>query len=132
MAAHWPHVGPGASQVERDFARAWLATPKVVFSSTLESVAWNSRLVRGGDDAVEAEVRRLKAGDGPEMEVGGAALAASMTRMGLIDEYRLFVHPVIVGGGTPYLPPLPDRVPLRLAESRTFGSGVVYLGYRRD
>jgi dihydrofolate reductase len=81
-----------------------------------------------GDAA--AEVARLKAQDGGELSVGGAGLAATFVESGLVDEYRLFVNPVIVGGGTPFFPPLEDRIGLDLVETRTFGSRVVYLRYR--
>ena len=119
---------PEASELEREFARIWKATPQVVFSTTLESVSDRARLVREG--AVE-EVARLKAeGDG-EMEVGGAGLAASLVRAGLVDELRPFVAPVVLGGGTPFLPPLEKRLRLELLETRTFSaSQVVSLRYR--
>src|SRR5690606_36369496 len=122
MAEYWPHLPDDASPVERDFAELWTTKPKVVFSRTLDEVHWNSRLVR--DDAVE-EVRRLKAeGDGL-LEVGGANLAASLIPHGLIDEYQLFVSPVVLGGGTPLFPPLDERLKLRLAETRQFATAVM-------
>lgn len=65
------------------------------------------------------------------MSVGGAGLASTLTKLGLIDEYRLFVSPVVLGGGTPYFPPLDERINLELVESKTFGSRVVYVRYRR-
>jgi len=74
-------------------------------------------------------VARLKARPGFDMDVGGPTLASTLMRLGLIDEYRLFVHPVILGAGTPFFPALEDRVALRLLETRTFGSGVVYVRY---
>ena len=64
------------------------------------------------------------------MDVGGPTTASTFMRLGLIDEYRLFVHPVILGAGTPFFPALDDRVALKLLETRTFGSGVVYLRYK--
>ena len=97
-----------------------------MFSRTLDRVEWNSRLVR--DDAV-AEVARLKAEPGFDMDVGGPTIASALMRAGLIDEYRLFVQPVILGAGRPFFPALEDRIGLRLLETRTFGSGVVYLRY---
>jgi dihydrofolate reductase len=119
---------PSAPEHELEFARIWKETPKAVFSTTLERVEGNSRLVR--DDVVE-EVRRLKQQPGKDIAVGGAGLASTFIPLGLIDEYRPFVHPVVLGGGTPYLPPLDERINLRLVETRTFGMGVVYLRYER-
>jgi dihydrofolate reductase len=115
--------------LELEFARIWKAIPKVVFSRTLTSVAGNARLA--GDD-VAAEVARVKAQPGDSVvSVGGAGLAATLIKLDLIDEYRLFVHPVILGSGTPYLPPLRQRLSLDLLETRAFGSRVVYLRYQR-
>ncbi|APU15148.1 MULTISPECIES: dihydrofolate reductase family protein [Actinoalloteichus] len=131
MAGYWPSVvdDPTASSQEADFARIWLATPKVVFSRTLEKVEHNSTLVR---DDLAGEVARLKALPGGDMDLGGAGIAASFLREDLIDEFRLFVHPVILGGGTPYFPTLPAPLSLQLADTRVFGSGVVFLRYRRS
>jgi dihydrofolate reductase len=128
MADYWPTAesDPATSPAMLEFARIWKEKPKIVFSRTLEQVDWNSRLVR--DDAAE-EVARLKAQPGFEMDVGGPTLAATLLRAGLIDEIRLFVQPVILGAGTPFFPALDDRIGLKLLETRTFGSGVVYLRY---
>jgi dihydrofolate reductase len=82
------------------------------------------------EGAVE-EVARLKAEPGDDLAVGGAGLAATFMRAGLIDEYRLFVNPVVLGAGTPFFPPLEERINLDLVETRTFGSRVVYLRYAR-
>lgn len=125
MASYWPHVPATAPPIERDFARLWTGKPKVVFSRTLTEVGWNSTLVRA--DAVE-EVRRLKAGGDGVMEVGGASLAASLIPHGLIDEYQVFVSPILLGGGTPMFPSLDRRIGLRCVETRRFGS-VVMLRY---
>ena len=115
--------------LEREFARVWRATPKVVFSATLTSVRGNARLA-GGD--VAGEIAKLKAEPGEGVvAVGGAGFAATLAELDLIDEYRLFVSPVLLGGGTPFFPPLPKRLALELTETRTFGSGVVYSCYRR-
>ncbi len=132
MARDWPSVetDPSMPGYTVEFARIWKAMPKVVFSKTLERVEWNSRLVRGDD--IAAEVARLKAQPGQDIAVGGATLASTFIRLGLVDEYRLFVHPVIVGGGTPYFPALDAPLTLKLVETRTFGSGVVYLRYERQ
>jgi dihydrofolate reductase len=119
---------PAAAQVELEFARIWQALPKVVFSKTLDRVEGNARLVR---DGVVEEVARLKAERGRDLAVGGAGLAGSLIEAGLVDEFRLFVSPVVLGAGTPFLPVLDERIDLELVETRTFGSPVVYLRYRR-
>jgi dihydrofolate reductase len=113
---------------ELEFARIWKEMPKIVFSNSLERVEGNSRLVR---DGVAEEVTKLKAQPGKDLAVGGAGLAATCAKLGLIDEYRLFVSPVVLGGGTPFFPPMDERIDLDLVETRTFGSRVVYLRYRR-
>ena len=104
----------------------WRAKPIFVFSSTLESVGPNSRLVRGDIGDELAAIRTEFDGD---LNVGGATLAASFLRRGLVDEFRLVVHPVILGAGTPYLPPLDERLRLRLTDTHRFASGVTYLAY---
>ena len=115
-----------AEQVE--FAQTWKALPKVVFSTTLQSVVGNTRLAR---DAVGEEISRLKERPGKDIAVGGAGLARACMELGLIDEWRLFVSPVLLGVGTPYFPTLDERINLELVETKTFGSRVVYLRYRR-
>jgi dihydrofolate reductase len=119
---------PSAVEHELEFARIWKSIPKVVFSKRLEAVEGNARLLA---DGVAEEVGRLKGEPGLDLAVGGAGLAATCTALGLIDEYRLFVSPVTLGGGTPYFPALEERIQLELLETRTFGSRVVYLRYRR-
>jgi dihydrofolate reductase len=119
---------PSAPEHVLEFARIWKDTPKVVFSTTLEKVEGNARLVR---DNVAEEVARLKEEPGKDLAVGGAGLASTCMKLGLIDEHRLFVSPVVLGGGTPYFPALDERINLELVETRTFGSRVVYLRYRR-
>jgi dihydrofolate reductase len=121
------HDDPALPPTELEFARIWQALPKIVFSTTLEHVVGNARLVRGD---VAAEVARLKAAPGKDLAVGGAGLAASLARLGLIDEYGLFVNPVVLGGGTPYFPALDAPIDLELVEARTFAERVVYLRYR--
>ena len=127
---YWETVDqdPTAGEIALEFARIWNALPKVVFSRSLDTVEGNARLVR--DDLAE-EVARLKSEPGKDLGAGGATLAASLTRHGLIDEYRMFVRPVVLGAGTPYFPPLAQRIDLELLETRTFGSRVVYLRYAR-
>jgi dihydrofolate reductase len=119
---------PAATDYELEFARIWNAQPKLVFSKTLKTVEGNARLATG---SVAEEVAALKEQPGKDLSVGGAGLAATFTKLGLIDEYRLFVRPVVLGGGTPYFPPLDERVKLQLIETQTFGSSVVYVRYRR-
>ena len=119
---------PAAPENELEFARIWKDTPKIVFSKTLEEVEGNARLVR---DSVGEEVAKLKEQPGKNLAVGGAGLASTLMKLGLIDEYRLFVSPVVLGGGTPYFPALDERIDLELVETRTFGSRVVYVRYER-
>jgi dihydrofolate reductase len=128
MAAYWPTAGsdPAATDTERDFARVWLATPKIVFSTSLGSVEWNSRLVSGDVGERLAELRSEFPGD---MEVAGPDLAARFVARGLVDAYELLVHPVILGAGMPFFPTLTGPIRLRLLGTRTFGSGVVLLRY---
>jgi dihydrofolate reductase len=129
MAAHWPTAAsqPDVTPVELEFAQIWNAKPKIVFSSTLESVSWNSRLVRG--DAV-AELGRIREEFQGDLGIAGATLAGDFVRRGLVDEYGLVVHPVILGAGTPFFPSLPQPLDLELFETHPFSSGVIYLGYR--
>ena len=119
---------PSLPEVEREFAGIWQALPKVVFSRTLKTVEGSARLAGSG---VGEEVAALKAQPGQDLAVGGAALAAECIRLGLVDEYRLFVSPVVLGAGTPFFPPLQERIALELVETRTFASRVVYLRYGR-
>ncbi len=119
---------PSAGEVTLDFARIWQSLPKIVFSTTLDKVEGNSRLATEG---VAEEVAKLKEQPGKDLAVGGAGLAAEFTRLGLIDEYLLFVSPVVLGGGTPYFPPLDDRIKLELLETRTFEAPVAFSRYRR-
>ena len=119
---------PSATDYELEFARIWKELPKIVFSTTLEEVEGNARLVREG---VADEIARLKGQPGKDLAVGGPGLAATFIRLGVVDEYRLFVSPVVLGGGTPYFPVLEERIDLALAETRTFSSRVAYLRYLR-
>ena len=128
MSAYWPTAdeAPDATPFIVDFAHAWRDMPKVVFSRTLESVDWNSRLERG--DPVEV-VRKLKAETDGTLELAGATLAAPIVQAGLVDEYRLVLSPTAVGGGTPFFPTLSSWMSLRLLENRTFPGGTVLLRY---
>jgi dihydrofolate reductase len=129
MAAFWPTAdeNPSAPKVEIEYARIWKSMPKIVFSTTLDKIGWNSRLI---SENIAGEVSKLKEGPGKEMSVGGAGIASTFMQLGLIDEYRLYVHPVVLGGGKPFFPPLRDRIDLQLIETRKFGSGVVLLRYQ--
>jgi dihydrofolate reductase len=130
LVAYWPtgDQDPDATPAMRDFARIWRDKPKVVFSTTLEGVEWNSRLVRG--DVVQ-EVRRLKQLPDNDMDAGGPTLASSLIEADLVDEFRMYVNPVVLGAGIPYFPRPSRRLELRLLESRRFGGDVVYLRYER-
>jgi dihydrofolate reductase len=110
------------------FAHVWCAIPKVVFSRTLDSVQGNARLAEAS--VAEEAAAALDATD-KDVAIGGAGLAAAAVELGLVDELRLFRYPVVVGGGTPFLPPVTEDVPLDLIETRTFGSRVIYERYRR-
>lgn len=126
---YWETAEEGPLAAEHvKFAQTWKALPKVVFSTTLQSVVGNTRLVR---DGVGEEVSRLKEQPGKDIAVGGAGLARACMKPDLIDEWRLFVSPVVLGGGTPYFPTLDERINLELVETKTFGSRVVYLRCRR-
>jgi dihydrofolate reductase len=128
MSSHWPTADqqPGATPAEIEYARRWRDMPKVVFSSTISTVDWNARLVSG--DAVP-EIARLKAEDGGPMDIAGATLAAAAMRAGLIDEYVVVTHPVLVGGGTPFFTTLDTWVKLTLVETRTFPNGAILTRY---
>ena len=109
-------------------AALWKPLPKVVFSTTLSAVQGNARLASGG---LAEEIGRLRAeqGDG-DIAIGGATLASEVAALGLIDEYRVMVYSVLVGGGIPFFPRDERRVDLELVETRTFSSKVAYLRYR--
>ena len=110
------------------FADVWCAIPKVVFSRTLDSVQGNARLAEAS--VAEEAAAALDATD-KDVGIGGAGLAAAAIELGLVDELRMFRYPVVVGGGTPFLPPVTEDVPLDLIETRTFGSRVIYERYGR-
>jgi dihydrofolate reductase len=128
MSAYWPTAekDPSATPAMLEFARIWNAKPKIVFSTTLSEVRWNSELVRGD---VGDELQKIRTRYSGDIEVGGATLARSFIERGLVDEFRMVVHPVVLGGGTPYFPRLEQPIGLRLVETRQFESGHVYLRY---
>jgi dihydrofolate reductase len=110
------------------FADVWCALPKIVFSRTLDSVQGNARLA---ERSVAEEVAAALAATDKDVSIGGAGLAAAAIELGLVDELRIFRNPIVVGGGTPFLPPVTRDVPLNLIETRTFGSRVIYERYGR-
>jgi dihydrofolate reductase len=119
---------PALDDAEREWAALWKPLPKVVFSNTLAAVEGNARLASGG---IAEEIERLRAEPGEgDIAIGGATLAHQVAALDLIDEYRVIVYPVLVGGGTPYFPRHERRVDLELIETRTFSSNVIYLRYR--
>lgn len=124
IMSYWDEDRPEWDAPERDFAAAWRSKPKWVVSRTLKSVGPNATLV--GND-LEAAIRGLKAQHEGEIEVGGPDLAQSLTKLGLIDEYRIYLHPVVTGGGTPFF--AKSRPTLRFVASDPVGDGVIRLTY---
>jgi dihydrofolate reductase len=119
---------PANPEYALEFARIWKRIDKIVYSKTLDRVQGNARLSRGN---IVEEIAQLKAQPGKDMSVGGASIASTLMRSGLIDEYWLYVQPVILGSGTPMFPALDDRINLRLVKTHRFNSGVVLLRYER-
>jgi dihydrofolate reductase len=119
---YWEREDESRDAVAREFAEIWRPLPKIVFSTTLTEVEGNARLATG---TLAEELAKL---DG-DVGVGGAGLAASCFEPGLVDEVHIFVYPVILGGGTPFLPPV--RLDLSMVEARTFGGKVTHVRYRR-
>jgi len=128
MADYWPsgEADPAATGTEREFARIWVQMPKIVFSTSLDHVEHNARLVQGDVGRVLESLRREFGGD---LDVGGPNLAGQFVRRGLVDEYRLVVHPVVLGAGTPFWPELDRPHRLRLVETRSFASGAELRSY---
>jgi dihydrofolate reductase len=131
MAEFWPTADedPSSPEPVKEFARIWREMPKIVYSRTLERADWNATVVR---EVVPAEVEALKAEPGGDLALGGADLAAAFAAHDLIDEYLIYVHPVLLGAGKRLFPAAADRAALRLVESRAFGNGVVLLRYARE
>ncbi|MFI5818219.1 dihydrofolate reductase family protein [Streptomyces rishiriensis] len=133
MAGHWPtaDADPDASAAEAEFAGIWREMPKTVYSRTLEHADWNTTIVR---DVVPEEVTALKEQAGGDLGLGGADLAAAFLRHDLVDELRVYVHPVLIGRGKPLFPHTgaATETALHLTGSQTFGNGVVLLQYERS
>jgi dihydrofolate reductase len=121
---YWDEDHPEWDRDKRDFAAAWRRQPKWVVSRSLKSVGPNATLIK---DDLEAEMRELKAQVAGEIEVGGPQLARSLTDFGLIDEYRIYLHPVVIGRGKPYF--AGPRPPLHLVASDRIGEDVIRLTY---
>jgi dihydrofolate reductase len=121
---YWDEDHPEWNADEQAFAAAWRIQPKWVVSRSLKSVGPNATLV---EDDVEGAIRKLKAGRDGEIEVAGPRLAQSLTELGLIDEYRIYLHPVALGHGTPYFAGPPPR--LRLAANDRIAEDVIRLTY---
>jgi len=130
MAAYWPtaDADPAATPFVKEFAPIWREMPKVVYSKTLASAGWNTTIAR---DVVREEVEELKRRSRGDLVVGGGELGAAFMAQDLVDEYRIYVHPIRIGEGKRLFPPSQEKVPLHLAEARTFGNGVVLLRYER-
>jgi dihydrofolate reductase len=130
MASFWPAAAedPDAAPLMAEFGRIWVDKPKIVFSRTVDDTRWNTTVRREVDPA---EIRALQAEPGADMVVGGANLVDTFRRMDLIDEYRIFVHPVLVGGGTQFFRDADALTSLELLGTRPFGNGVVLLRYGR-
>jgi dihydrofolate reductase len=132
FAGSWPHVpeSPTASEDEKVYARKLNAMRKIVVSSTLESADWNnSELVRSIDSEY---FRRLKEQDGKDVLIyGSATIVQQLTNQGLIDEYQVLVHPVLLGSGKALFARITEKQNLQLVSAKPFASGVVLLTYRR-
>lgn len=128
MAQFWPtaDADPASSGPVAEFAGIWRSMPKIVYSRTLQQAGWNTTIVR---EVVPDEVRELKAQPGGDLVLGGSDLADTFRRYDLIDEYRIYLNPILLGQGKPLFRPAGGRTPLRLAATRTFGTGVVLLRY---
>jgi dihydrofolate reductase len=129
MAGYWPtaDADPSSSGPTAEFAGIWRDKPKIVYSRTLPRAGWNAKVAR---DVVVQDIRELQAQPGGDLVVGGANLAATFLRLDLIDEYRIYVHPVVIGRGKPLFGP-DARLSLRLTDTQAFGNGVVLLRYQR-
>jgi dihydrofolate reductase len=130
MAGHWPtaDADPDTPRLTAEFARIWRDMPKIVFSRTLEQAGWNTTIVR---EVVPQQIAELKAQPGGDLVIGGSVLAEAFLAHDLIDEFRFYVQPMLLGQGRLLFRPSDAPVPLRLAEARPFANGVVLLRYER-
>jgi dihydrofolate reductase len=125
---YWKSADRNWGSAELEYAKVWNKKPNVVFSRTLESVALNDRLVR---DPIAEEVNELKKGPGKYMAVGGGEIASTFINLGLIDEYRVYLRPIVLGKGKPMFQSLAKNLPLKFMDSTVIGSGVVLLRYQK-
>jgi dihydrofolate reductase len=129
MADYWPTATPN-DPVEARIAERLNTLPKLVFSRTLKKLEWkNSRLARGG---IEEEIQKMKEQPGKDIGIGGTSLVSALAPLGLIDEYRILVVPVVLGSGKPLFKEIKERVDLKLRKTRTFSSGLVLLDYHPE
>jgi dihydrofolate reductase len=130
MTGFWPMADQDPSQpaVVLEYARIWKSKKKFVFSRTLVEAGWGFQLVKGN---IVETVAKMKNEPGLDMSVGGPGLAASFMQSGLIDEFGLYIRPILVGGGKPMFPELREKIGLQLVETQTFGSGAVLLRYAK-
>jgi dihydrofolate reductase len=131
FAGSWPHVpeSPSASEGEKEYARTLNAMRKMVFSRTLESVEWNNSTLR--KELVPEEIEHLKQEPGRDILIyGSASIIQTLTNHGLINEYQVLVHPLILGGGKPLFHNIQHQVKLKLVNTKTHPSGVVVLSYQ--
>jgi len=124
MAAHWPFAP------QDEIADRMNNLPKIVFSKTLQKLDWNNSALAG--NGIQEEVSKLKSQAGKDMVIfGSAQLASYLLQLGLIDEYRIILQPVVLGGGTPLFRGIEKRIPMKLQQTRVFASGVVVLYYQK-
>jgi dihydrofolate reductase len=130
MASFWPIADelPDSTPMQSEYARIWRPMPKLVFSRTVEQAGWNAEVLDAVDDRL---VERRDGAGGDLYLFGGAEVVAELARHDLVDEYQLFVHPIVLGGGTPLFPDLTERHDLALVGSRVFDDRVVGLRYAR-
>ena len=125
--SYWKPADRNFDTLELEYAKFWNRKPNVVFSRTLESVASNDRLIR---DNIAGEVNELKKGPGKYMAVGGGEIASTFIKLGLIDEYRFYFRPILLGKGKPMFRSLAENLALKFIDSKVIGSGVVLLRYQ--
>jgi dihydrofolate reductase len=129
MENYWPSVvkNPTGNKAIDDFAVLIDDIPKIVFSRTLQKVEWKNTTLK--KEIIKEEILELKKQNGKDIFAGSPGLIVAFTQLGLIDEYQLCVHPVLVGSGLPLFKNIKDRVELKLLKTKTFGGGAIVLYY---